>query len=150
MEILPVLFLFLCMPLDRTPPPIHAEQLALFPGYEYATKQRDAARIRCQHATRCYVYAYWNNRPEVDHWQAIKEECREVHQAWDCLCNCYFAWEGRLAGAVVVEIRSEACVEAQLRMIYAIIGPSAYYSGQLPGPVDVTRPPPRAEVVPLP
>ena len=146
MEILPTLCLWLLMPLDCTPPPIHAEQLALFPGYEYAAKQRRFAAARYEYAKARYSHAFWYAPDEAEHWCAVMQRCHDAAHAWSCLCECYRT-DAAPAGLTQAFPAGREQVEACLASLYNAIGPAAYWSGQLPGPVDVSGAP---ESVPLP
>lgn len=130
MEIVPLVTLWLCMPLDATPPPVHPECLALFPGYDYAVKERDAAYQRWRYVQARARNSDLNALPDEGHWRTLEPKAYAAWSVWGDLCCCYNAMGSP-------EHSSWVCTK--LKAVRKALGPGAFWAGQLPSPVDLSE-----------
>jgi len=149
MEAISLLSLWLCLPCAipgaGQPAEVHAEDLALFPGRDCAIRERDAAFHRWQYAKWRYIWSESQAHADAEHWRAKREECYDAWRSWDYLASCYYDPPLR---AGMPQIKGAGCVKDRLTSIYNAIGPARFYTGTLPGVVDLSEA--RVEAVPLP
>lgn len=130
MELIPVLTLWLCMPLDATLPPVHAEELARFPAAHVARREYREAKRRRDFAAGQYRDVYkWGiegvRRERL--WFHISRQAERAEQAWSHLDDAH----------------RDVYPAARLGDLRDRIGPANYYAGQMPAPVYVPDMPPR-------
>lgn len=118
MEAIPVLMLWVCMPLDRTLPPVYAEDLTRFPGSEVSKKEWSQS---------CDRWHDIKDRYEASGYKSVylKELLNDAGyacEAWYRLAGCHRA-------------RNEAELLIELERLRNHLGIANYYHGQVPAPV---------------
>lgn len=123
MEAIPVLMLWLCMPLDASPVPVLPGDLLLFPSIEVVERELAEADGRCARAASELATAcYYKDAVARNHWRVLQNEAIAVWHAWNHLHKAQLAvhdWGESSCGFRLGELRTA-------------IGLVNYYHGQMP------------------
>jgi hypothetical protein len=129
MELIPLLTLWLFAPMDRSLPPVHAEELARFPAANVARQEHREAERKYQRAGKNYWW-YYRNKLEGEagylYWSRQYTRTREAMLPWESLDRAHRMAEYDNIGS-----------ESSLSGLRNLIGPANYYAGQMPSPVYV-------------
>lgn len=126
MEIIPTLMLWLCMPLDRTPPWPTVEDRGMFPPIEVIERERDRSWEAHLYCCRQYSRTGW----KVEYWRTMGRKTADEFNAWNELYYAHY-WDNDAQNAAV------------LKLLRDRLGFARYYAGQMPAPVRVPEMPPR-------
>lgn len=119
MEVIPLLTLWLCMPLDRTPPWPTVEERLLFPPLHVVERERERSWQTHRHCCRMY------SATGSDYWRKLGAASADEFNAWNEL---YYAhhWNE--------DTYKTSC----LKLLRDRLGPERYYAGVLPMPAHVS------------
>lgn len=140
MEAIPILFLWVMMPLDSRQPiyPVRAEDLAAFPAHHVILAERMIAWHKFKYVQQRRDFSIENCLPDAEYWRAL---AKQAHFVWD-------QWDDLKLAHEVLELGDEENARYWLKRFKSFAGTLRYMHGQLPPHVDVREP--TVEVVNLP